>query len=278
MSIPTIGGARGIFEILVPGAFVMINLIAAVYLLPFTDNATRDFITAGASNQLPALVIGVIFSYLIGIILRLLRVPVPDEWAAKWLRKFRRKARKKDGTFKLYTTEKFPYIGWLGETLEEKNFPPAVLKFYKAVWKPRKVEGQENIDFFNFCKVMIIPTTNDKCADEIYAAEALSRYVAGMFYALVFIFCLLLVTAILRFIFLGEMMMALVIILLAYLVAIIVILANFRFVRVKEVATVFAASFKYKSLFESETLSLPEQEVLPSSSKNQIRSEEVYKK
>lgn len=81
----------------------------------------------------------------------------------------------------------------------------------------------------------MILSADDRQANEIYAAEALSRYIAEMFYVLTSIFCLMLATVILRYIAFGEVMIALVVILLAYFAAIVGILANFRFIRLKEV-------------------------------------------
>ncbi|GAI26286.1 unnamed protein product, partial [marine sediment metagenome] len=50
MNIPTIGGARGIFEIFVPGVFLLLNLAVAVFLLPFIDEDTKNFFLDYASN------------------------------------------------------------------------------------------------------------------------------------------------------------------------------------------------------------------------------------
>lgn len=247
MNIPTVGGARGIFEILVPGVFVLVNLVAVIYWLPFTDNETIGLIVAGVSNPLLSLVIAVILGYLIGVILRSFRVGMADRLSGKWLQRFSRAARKEDGTFELYAIEEFPYIGWIGNRFRQ-TLPPKALDFYDRVWAPRKIKGR-NRQFFNFCKAVIL-SAGDQYASEIYAAEAMSRYVAGMLYALIFVFSLILLTTILRFLFLGEIVTLLVIILLAYLAAIAAILANFRFIRMKEVETVFTASYVHRSLFE----------------------------
>jgi hypothetical protein len=248
-NVPTIGGTRGIFGLLVPGVFMVMNLVAVVYWLPFTDNETKQLIAIGASNQVLSSLLAIIFGYLMGITLRLFRTEIADKLSAKWLQIFSREARNKDGTLKLYATEEFPYIGWIGERFRQ-TLPPETLDFYDKVWAPRKIKGR-NRQFFNFCKAMIV-SMEGKYADEVHAAEALSRYVAGMLYALMCVFSLMLVTAILRYIVLGEILTALASILLVYLAAIVSILANFRFVRMKEVETVFAASFKYQILLEED--------------------------
>lgn len=248
MNIPSIGGARGIFEILVPGVFMLVNLVAVVYLFPFTDAETKRLIATGTSNQVFNLLMAIIFGYLIGVILRMFRADVPDKLSAKWIRGFKRAARLKDGTFKLYATEEFPYIGWIGQKIRQ-GLPPNAVEFYERIWAPRKIKGQQNNQFFNFCKNMII-AADERCANEIYAAEALSRYIAEMFYALVSVFALMLITIIVHYIVFAQVLAAPVAVVLAYFAAIVGILANYRFIRIKEVETVFAATFKHASLFQ----------------------------
>jgi hypothetical protein len=104
MNIPTIGGAKGIFEIFVPGLFLFLNFVLVLYLFPFTEKETNSLISLCISNQILGLVITISFSYLIGVILRLFRTDLADEWSAKFIRKF------KHGANKLYAVEKFPYI------------------------------------------------------------------------------------------------------------------------------------------------------------------------
>lgn len=99
----------------------------------------------------------------------------------------------------------------------------------------------------------MISSEDEQSASEIYAAEALVRYMSGMFYALVLAFLLILVTVIFRYIVFGQAAVGLIIMLCAYLFAIGAILSRFRFMRTKEVETVFAASFKNRSVFEEET-------------------------
>jgi hypothetical protein len=104
----------------------------------------------------------------------------------------------------------------------------------------------------NFTKV-IIASNDERSANEIYAAEALTRYIAGMFYALTFAFILILSVLTFEILASGQFRYGLVVVLLAYFLAIIVIIQNFRRIRIKEVETIFAASFRNKSLFEKGT-------------------------
>lgn len=247
MNIPTIGGARGIFEIFVPGTFLLLNLGLVVYLFPFIDDETKRLIAAGASSPVIALVIAVVFGYLIGVLLRLFRTSIPDRLSAAWHRRFYRRARRSNGEPELWISEQFPYIGWIGEECK-RYLPPKALDFYNKTWAPRSREGQ-NREFFNFCKIMMTSSADERSSDEIYCAEAFSRYISGMFYALIVSISLMLATVILRFFVLGQVMTGMVIILCAYLIATGVIIKYFRFMRIKEVGTVFAASFKHRCLF-----------------------------
>jgi len=246
MNIPTIGGARGIFEIFVPGMFLLLNLGAVAYMLPFADAETKNLITAIASNPALVLVIVVGFGYLVGVLLRLLRTDLPDEWSAAWIRRFQPQARNKNGEFMLWAIEDFPYIGWMGEICT-LCLPPDAQVFYDSVWAKRKRVGGKK-QFFNYCKV-IINSKDERAAIEIYVAESLTRYISGMFYALAFSFILIFVTVLMRY-FVGQVNIGLIVILVAYLVAILEIVAHFRFIRIKEVETVFTASFHNRELFQ----------------------------
>lgn len=250
MNIPTIGGTRGIFEIFVPGVFLLLNIGVIIFIAPFEDQDTKNLLINALSNPVSGLIVAICFGYLIGVLLRLLKVDLPDRVSAAWLRQFSKHARKDNGEFRLYATEAFPYIGWIEEASQE-YLPTNAAQFYKRVWSKRKKSGQ-NKQFVNFCKI-IIASNDERSANEIYAAEALTRYIAGMFYALTFAFILILSFLTFEILASGQFRYGLVVILLAYFLAIVVIIQNFRRIRIKEVETIFAASFRNKSLFEKGT-------------------------
>jgi hypothetical protein len=96
---------------------------------------------------------------------------------------------------------------------------------------------------------IMVASADSRAATEIYAAEALSRYVAGMFFALVFSLALVGVALGLS----GPASPArntLALVLAAYLFGIWKIVKEFRSIRIKEVEAVFTASYKNRSLFE----------------------------
>jgi len=245
MNIPTIGGTRGVFEIFVPGAFLLLNLVAVVYLLPFIDENTKSFISGCGSTPALGLVILLCFGYLIGVILRLFRAEPVDRLSAKLNKKFNSHACQEDGTFKQWAYEEFPYIGWIGEVCK-LYLPSETIEFYYNTWAGRKREGQ-NRQFFNFCKT-IINSVDERAANEIHSAEALSLYISGTFYSLLIASCLLFVTAVLNYYSLGVLI-PLLLVIVVYLLAIVAILRYFRFIRIKEVEIVFAATFRHRSLF-----------------------------
>ena len=171
---------------------------------------------------------------------------MPDHLSAWWLRTFTRKARQGDGTFRLWATEEFPYFGWI-EQICKLYLPPEALDFYSKTWGHRK-QGQQNKQFFTFIKVLI-NSHDERAAEEMYAAEALSRYIAGMFYALCLAFVSMLITVIVSYIVSHQILTGLIIVLCAYFLVIVVILAHYRLIRIKE-EVVFAASLRNKSIFE----------------------------
>ena len=230
-SVPTIGGARGIFEIFIPGLFLLLNIALVILFFPFIDDHTKDLIKEGASNTLLSLSIAVCFGYLFGVLLRLLRVEKPDIWSGKWIRKFSRRAKNTDGDYLLFVTEKFPFIEWL-EDVCKYYLPKTALQFYERFWAERKRKGQ-NRQFFNFCKV-IISSMDVISAKEIYAAEALCRYIASMFFALMIASFLIVIDIMLNLLFYSYFPIGLTAIIIPYLIAMMIILNYFRYIRIKE--------------------------------------------
>ncbi len=201
MNIPTIGGARGIFEFFVPGIFLLINFALAAYIFPYTDAETKNGILLAASNPVLDLIIAVSFGYLIGVFLRLFQTDLPDRLSAAWLRRFKHDARQNNQKFKLWAIEQFPYFGWIEEVCK-LYLPAEALDFYQKTWGRRK-KGEQNKQFFTFIKTMI-NSEDERAAEEMYAAKSLSRYIAGMFYALCFACLALLVTIIASFLEFGS--------------------------------------------------------------------------
>ncbi len=240
MNIPTIGGTRGIFEIFIPGVFLLANLGGVAYFSPISNDFTRSMLASAMTNAATGLVVAICFGYLLGILLRLMRMEIPDNISALYLRRFSGKARLGRGKYKLYATEPFPYIGWLGEVCKE-YLPAEATTFYRKHWAVRQRDGR-NKQFFNYYK-LLIASCDERAGGEVYAAEALTRYIAGMFYALTIATILIFTTALWGYFHNGETTTGLLIFVLAYSTAILMIIQNFRRIRIKEVETVFSASY-----------------------------------
>jgi hypothetical protein len=182
------------------------------------------------------------FGYLIGVLLRLVRADPIDSLSAWWLKTFSSKIRDKNGELKRWVTNEFPYIGWI-EDVCNKYLPPENFSFYKEVWEKRG-NNKKNKQFFNYCK-MLINSEDERCASEIYADEAFTRYIAEMFCALAVSTILLLPTTLIKAIY-DPIWYVLFIILILYITSMALILKNFRTIRIKEVENVFAATFKLR--------------------------------
>jgi len=229
LNVPSIGGAKGIFEILVPGIFLFINLVIPYYVI--LQNDITELIDKLSNSEIIVTIIMISFGYLLGVILRILRVELADKVVKK---------------IHNYQND-FPYTDWLYKVIK-KNYPEEVLKFYDVFWH-KKTERS----FFNFYKTMIT-SEDERAAIEVYTAEALTRYIASMFYALIISILSIIIAIIYQIMSFGftksSIMTITIITLWLYFIAILLILKNFRYVRVKEVETVFAATFKNRHLFE----------------------------
>jgi hypothetical protein len=252
MNIPTIGGPRGIFETFVPGVFLLLNAIATVYFSQLVNDQIRGLILDNASELglgpvigLISLVIIICFGYLIGILIRLIPVDVLDSLSGRWLRRADRGARQKDGSFKLWASEKFPYLGWIEEACK-LYLPAGALDFYNKTWGLRKRDNG-NTRFFDFCKVLV-NSVDERSANEIYIAEALSRYMSGMFFALSSASVLMLINIFFVSGIPGKIIATA--LFLIYVWATSRIVRHLRPIRVKEVETVFDATFVNREKLE----------------------------
>jgi hypothetical protein len=254
--VPSVGGARGIFEIFVPGAFLLLNLSTAMYLWPFTSDPVRGQLAGIYKNASVFLIGSITLGYLLGIVLRLLRSEMPDRLSARFLRLIKPRTCREESDKNRWAYERFPFTQCM-RTVCKDLMPPNVLRFYETVWST-----YNNKHFFNLCK-LVVASEDPKAAEEVYLSEALCRHISGMFYALTVSMTAMLSVDIAIWIFRGSPSFVLTFVVLVYLVATVVILANFRFMRLKEVETVFAASYrnrdKIKDALQAATTEVAEQ-------------------
>ncbi len=172
MDVPAIGKTRGIFEIFVPGVFLLINVTGVLYLLSQTVKSL-EFIgkciryIIGQPGLI--LIILICFGYLIGMILRLLMTDLPDQLSARYHRFFnRKKSKKNDGSYNSWSIEEFPYIEYIGELILRDlcDTSSPIYEFYKKVWESRK-RKEGNKRFFNFCKTMLLQEGNEMIVMEL---------------------------------------------------------------------------------------------------------------
>lgn len=242
-------GRGDFFGILVPGAFLIINMVI------FLGGA---LIELSAKLNLPSilnsdgLIYGILFilSYIFGICLRLISPNYMDrlssliwiffslfisfkEWIVSIMKKEKKKfyqlSRKK---IRLYW-QSFPYIEWFYDYLLPR-MPYSYEKFYLNLLEKEFKNNREYMKrrfFFNFCKSYIIENSRELYDDMLYAA-GLVRLICGMSYSL--FFCIII------FIFASFPYYA---ILYLYLILFGVFIIKLRHTRVKEVLIIFEAFY-----------------------------------
>lgn len=308
-TIPTIGGTSGLFEVFVPGIFVLLNIIGAIYYFPLQTESAKNNIIQLLENPALSIIIIICFGYLLGVILRIFRAQMPDQWSASYHRLINKKYRGNIRRENLLMCQNFPYIGWLGVICQD-SLPKEIQEFYYNYWayykitnhlieisfsedpsepkipsqivnKLEKIKDQEyktkdefiealnstsNSDdisnyldqiikhaclysrpggrrFFNLCKTILI-SCDDKVSSDISARTSLNRYISSMSYALIFTIIIIGATLIQLLLKNNPIEFSIIIIMFViYLIAFIIILHNYRFMRLSEAQTLFFATF-----------------------------------
>ena len=276
-------GARNFFEILMPGVFLLLNLLGtfALLMVALADAGRLVIVREFLANTTMALALILSLGYLLGVVLRLFRTEYLDSWSGwfigqvktmwrkaipcrllflgrlRLIRSFKTKRRteprKRPGNRRRkdsWITEPFFYNRWMQQNCN-KRFDPAVGKFYELYWANRATgNAYENTSFFNFCKALI-NKVDPGSASEVFEAEAMSRFVAGSCYALCFALVLAPVDAVIVCVFISCRLVILPFsIALVYSLLVMGILWTFRLLRCKEVRTVFDACYLNREYFE----------------------------
>jgi hypothetical protein len=248
MNIPT-SNTRGFFEILMPGIFLLINtcITICLFVVLFIPNSAHLLSNISKSISSSALIITflVVFGYLIGFVLRLLKNEKIDQISASIIKTFKKKYRSE-----YFLKDRFFYGRWMNDKITNR-LPNAAKEFYKEFWGDKYTDdGVVNTTFINFCKTIILKF-DPQTGNEVFNAEALCRFVAGSYYALIFSIYLM-VLNILIVVFKISPIASLVpiFICVGYFVLLVIIVTQYRFLRCKEVDTVFFACYANKEIFE----------------------------
>lgn len=247
MNIPALKGTRGVFDIFVPGLFLQLNILIFIAFLPVMRTHIQGALVMMKDNQWILLATMSVLSYLLGVILRMFRAETADRLSAWYIQKTDKPAKKFTNTnydeTVAYAFENFPYLRWL-EYVYTNRFTKDPKSFFEKIWK-----GRIKKNFFNFAKT-VISIHDERAAIEMIAAEELSRYTASMLYSLMVAVLFLLVDLIINLFYRTSMPVWLLLIMTAYLIMIREILRSYRYMRIKEVETVFAATYKNQDLLK----------------------------
>ena len=255
MEVPKLANTKGIFEIFIPGTFLLLNFLGIFVVLFYPTFKTLfdscNFPTNFLFNPLFGTVFIICFGYLAGIVLRFMRPEIPEYWSQKYNLKFSKKVKENDSTL---LNSNFPYLEWFNYLFQNNQYPSKYTAHFIKIWA-EGLNVKHKKQFFNFYKLLIC--FNDKEAtDEIYSAESISRYNVGIFYALVISIISLLTALVIvslsaltpyKFVsltILPEFTFLLLILIVIYSLSLIIVIRNFRLIRMKEVETVIVASVK----------------------------------
>ncbi len=242
---PIKSSTRGLFEILMPGVFLLLNLLLTFFLLLkiVADAKTQNEILGFLSNPAYAVSLLLSFGYLIGVAARLLRTRELDHRSARLIALLCPSQRETP-----YLRGTFFYREWMIEKCRTR-LPAAVARFYSDYWADKDVgEATANTTFFNFCKA-IVNKVDPRSAQEVHAAEAMIRFVTGSYYALFWSMLLALIDVVLCLILSWPLVFLPLGLAAVYALLLVAILTEFRYLRLKEVETVFTACYANEDAF-----------------------------
>jgi hypothetical protein len=237
---------QGLFEILLPGSFLFVNLIVFVCVTGGAGSLDQLRGVAEKWGLVEAIpILGV--SYILGMILRMFRTEIPDLVSAWCLGHIPPRLKEPN-----YLKDRFFYKEWMTERYMPSLKLPAATKFFKEEWAYRYQDPglglrNPNTQFINFMKTMLLTIDKDISA-QLSATEAVSRFVASSFWALLICAGLLTIDSCLllaqgR----GDEARVSLVLLLVYVAVLYGVVRHFRYLRCKEVCMVFDASFAHRN-------------------------------
>jgi hypothetical protein len=257
-----VGEIRGVFEIFVPGLFLLIHLVLFVYCLQPGDTI-ENFLKNLSGNATVASILGLPVAYMLGLALRLARTNPADTVARKLFRTVRGargmwndgaewwETEGEHGASDWIQTERFPYpVLMMARTAVSL---PEAREFYKDTWAQSVVvrdrPGKKplppiRMDLFRFNVFKTaVGSVDERAGREMQGAELMVRHSASMIYALFWSTLVNIVGGFGHIASLAGLTPLLVGIGVIESVLVFRALPNLRFLRIAEVELVFTFSF-----------------------------------
>lgn len=235
---------HGLFEILLPGSFLLVNIIVFLSIAAGVSVPAQMLPSAERWGFVEAVpVLGA--AYILGMVLRMCRTEIPDRFSA-W---FIARIWPRIGPDDVFVKDVFFYGNWMKERYLPR-LPETAGTFFKEFWEPRykaPALGHSNMNsqFFNFVKTMI-QKLDAAMAEQLRNAEAVNRFIGGSFWALAASAVLMAAAAVWLYLQTSVDRWAPVLALgttVVYTVLLGGIARHFRYLRSKEACSVFEASF-----------------------------------
>ena len=224
-------GRGDFFGTIIPGAFLLINVVS------FYKGALAAVLPSLPEKDYAILLpLSSIVSYVLGFFLRVIQPSFAERIAIAFSNAFRRSS--KDPKSK---PEKFPYINWFYER-NRKGTPRRYREFYENILvrdfdnDKSRMEGHT---FINQIKIFVY-SRSESLRDEIVFCEGIVRFVSGMILALMISIPAFFVQFCIAF-WNGASALGLLLLTLCYSVILFFFLWKLKFMRRKEVATIFDA-------------------------------------
>lgn len=224
---------RGDFlGIIIPGAFLLTNIVLLIGKMVELNLFEDSFDIT--KNTAAVYAIMFIFSYIFGIILRLIKPEYMEKMPPVSMASF------KD----------YPYIDWYFDEYKEAQ-PDSIVSFYKDFLENEyggvrsRLRGYKGKDFINFCKSFVIHKS-DALRDDILYSEGLVRMISGMSWAL-FLSVIILTGRTILVAIEGQSIILPIIIIVLYLLGTLYFKSKIRRIRTKEVANILDSFALLKS-------------------------------
>jgi hypothetical protein len=235
---------HGLFEILLPGSFLLVNIIAFLCIAAGVTVPAQMLPGAehwGFVEAVPML--GA--AYILGMVLRMCRTEIPDRVSALFIAHIWPRI----GADDVFVKDVFFYGNWMKERYLPR-LPEAATTFFVQFWQPHYLppeRGRSNMNsqFFNFVKTMI-QKLDPGMAEQLRNAEAVNRFIGGSFWALAASAVLMAAATVCLYFQRSAVPWAPRLALgttLAYTLLLGGIARHFRYLRSKEACWVFEASF-----------------------------------